>query len=94
MQAENTLRVTCSYGYEKETQCYRFAVAVCVPGVENPPITETRVSRFELSQMKAFKGSHRKRAEQFAQALINEKEVVLKTALRKCMAQLKSKETR
>ena len=34
--------------------------------------------------------TRQKRAEQFAQALINEKEVVLKTALRQCMAKIKN----
>ncbi|WP_323115365.1 hypothetical protein [Pseudomonas guariconensis] len=98
LQQENTLRVSCKYQYDKEQKHYRFLVTVEGSGMSNPPVTETVVSRFELTQMKAFKGSHQKRAEQLAEALVNEKEVVLKTALRKCMAQIKaqsqSKETR
>lgn len=89
----NAITITCRHSYDKANQQYRFQVAVNVPGVTNPPLTETVISRFELTQMKAFKGSHQKRAAQFAQALINEKEVVLKTHLRMRMAQILTQET-
>lgn len=90
----NTIRISCKHRYDKPTKNYHFTVAVHASEEVQPLLTETVVSRFELTQMKAFKGSHQKRAEQFAQALINEKEVVLKTALRQCMAKIKNpKET-
>lgn len=90
----STIRISCQHRYNKPDQTYHFTVAVEVPGAPEPSLTSTVVSRFELTQMKAFKGSHQKRAAQFAQALINEKEVVLKTALRQRMAQIfRDKET-
>lgn len=90
----NTIRISCQHRYDKLSKNYHFVVSVDVPGAPESRLTETVVSRFELTQMKAFKGSHQKRAQQFAQALINEKEVVMKTALRQRMAQIFSdKET-
>lgn len=91
----NAIRISCQHRYDKPTKNYHFVVAVQGSEEVSPLLTETVVSRFGLTQMKAFKGSHQERAEQFAQALINEKEVVLKTALRQCMAKIKNpQETR
>lgn len=91
----STIRISCQTRYDKPAKNYHFTVAVHASEEAPPLLTETVVSRFELTQMKAFKGSHQKRAEQFAQALINEKEVVLKTTLRQCMAKIKNpQETR
>lgn len=90
---DNALKITCQYTYRADTKNYHFVVGVSTAGMPEARLQETVVSRFELTQMNAFKGSHHKRAAQFAQALINEKEVAMRTALRQRIAQINQKGT-